>query len=129
MLTPAVCLASLDEARWQHRIVIVEIASKDELAQHSQVITEHHQMFESRKLIVLLTGSQHMSVMPDTATTIKFNQSELKTRLGNNKAILIGLDGETKAEYDRLLFERVFNDIDAMPMRRAEMFKQKVFNE
>lgn len=116
-------LSSLNELRWQYRLLLV---NSDSHAQTDELLSEldsKQLALVDRKLVVFIlqsnkvrmwTGGQFIGALQGSIV------QDIKVRLADYHTILIGLDGGGKASYDGLLLNEIFRDIDGMPMRRRE---------
>lgn len=96
--------------RWKNRLVIVD-TSKDEAVYKSQKLEfdKDPAGIEERKLLL------------KKSTGIELSASVLQ-KLHDHKVLLIGLDGGVKIESAEVFaLEELFEIIDGMPMRRAEI--------
>ena len=119
----------LSKHQWKDRLILIVAEQKNEKFQ--QQLTElqkHQQGLNERKLVIY-------QILPEKYTT-GFegenwkNSSDLyskyKTKKSDFRVILIGLDGGEKLEQTEVLSaEKLFNTIDSMPMRQAEIRKNK----
>ncbi|APS37899.1 protein of unknown function [Salegentibacter agarivorans] len=119
----------LSKHQWKDRLILIVAEQKNEKFQ--QQLTElqkHQQGLNERKLVIY-------QILPEKYTT-GFeeenwkNSSELfqkyKAEKSDFRVILIGLDGGEKLEQTEVLSaEKLFNTIDSMPMRQAEIRKNK----
>lgn len=126
---------NLDSHRWKNRVLIVktqEIPS-DKYKAQLEVFKEADASLADRKLVLyMITGGTYRLV--DFDDGIKKESDELpisakQTVLadGNDfEVLLIGLDGGIKLRQTKVLtIGELFNLIDSMPMRRAEIRRRK----
>lgn len=107
------------DMRWQHRILLVRVGDDVELKELTKYIDYTALELTERKLLVL--GIDRKTVYPlNNALSCLPSLDEFQHRLNSNKAVLIGLDGDTKEQYDVIDPVRIFSDIDSMPMRRRD---------
>ncbi len=115
----------LDELRWQHRIVVTTAESDSKAdALRNQLVQSADQLAE-RRLIVVINTPDGTTVLPAMVTLVPEQTLALRQRQGRHHTVLIGLDGQTKQIYSRFQLDRVFGDIDSMPMRRTELLNTK----
>jgi hypothetical protein len=118
---------SLADLKWQHRLLITQIDTENELYNLRDKIQSHSNAFGASKLLMLIRiKNETWIVDASTARTAspQLNNEVLKIMNQNlNQVLLIGLDGGIKYRYptDTFNLERVFNKIDSMPMRQAEI--------
>lgn len=119
----------LSKHQWKDRLILIVTEEKNEKFQ--QQLTElqkHQQALNERKLVIY-------QILPEKYTT-GFegenwkNSSDLystfKALKSDFRFILIGLDGGEKLKQTEILSaEKLFNIIDSMPMRQAEIRKNK----
>lgn len=121
---------TLSQHQWKNRIIVVKSNSSKASIYQSQLKEFNDSVKEmAERKLVLYTYTPHICEFTDFAHPNTTKIVELQT--GNRKllsgkkafeVILIGLDGGVKLHQSRLLTkEKLFNTIDAMPMRRAEM--------
>ena len=113
------CTMSFKDLRWQHRILLISIDDNKELKELIAYADYSASEFAKRKLIVIGVNSKTVQLLNSSLLCLP-SLSDSQRRLNSNKALLIGLDGGTKQQYDVLDPLKVFLDIDAMPMRRRE---------
>lgn len=123
----------LNEYRWENRLLILYSAnSEDELVEIQKMhFHSDRAAYEERDLIVFhltddsLTNLTLKEIKKDIAV------NSLKQHLSVNgrdtfRVFLIGKDGGIKIDSDKPLSNNsIFGTIDAMPMRRNEMSKDK----
>lgn len=120
---------SLADHRWQHRLILLLADSPDhpQLAQQRLLLQAEPEALQERKLWVYqVTPRTAHLVFPETRAwesgerlypTLKETEAEFE-------ALLIGLDGGVKLRRNQVLSpDVIFDRIDQMPMRRAEMRK------
>ena len=116
-------LRSLDELRWQYRLVLINSESQAHTNKLLAELASQQAELVERKLVVFImqstqvqvwTGGQPVALIQDSI------QDDIEARLAGYSAILIGLDGGSKVSYEGLLLNDIFRDIDGMPMRRSE---------
>jgi hypothetical protein len=109
----------LSDMRWQHRILLVRVDDDVELKELTEYLDYSVNELTERKLLVL--GIDRKTVYPfGNSLSCLPSLAEIHSRLNRSKAVLIGLDGGTKEQYDVIDPVRIFSDIDSMPMRRRE---------
>ena len=116
-------LADLDSLQWDRRIVLVRSA---EPAEAIAALSAAKAAVDDRRIswFVLTAEGLHSNHPRPLAPQLG---ASVKARLpaGDQPAcVLIGLDGGTKDSHPTLDLQRIWNLIDAMPMRRAELDAQ-----
>ena len=116
-------LSSLNDLRWQYRLILVNSESQAKTDEMISELDFKRLELVDRKLIVFIlqpnkvrlwTGGQLVATLQDSI------MQDIKARLVDYNTVLIGLDGGGKASYAGLLLNEIFRDIDGMPMRRRE---------
>ncbi len=118
----AVCTATqlfsqdLSNYRWEKRLVILVSPDFDShlIQEQAQLLEKEATELEGRDMLVL-------KIPPNNEALDKF-----KLRENFEGVLLIGKDGGLKSRYDLLVKPKtLFDLVDSMPMRRAEMRKGK----
>ncbi len=115
-------LTGLASLNWQNRIIITQTNSA-KLPELLSLLQSHALFLQERKIATFIVLNDQVYVYTNNGTVLNstlLSLSEAHSRLRDKHSILIGLDGGTKGVYDSLDLQRVFADIDAMPMRRSE---------
>ncbi|SMG08967.1 protein of unknown function [Marivirga sericea] len=119
-------IESLDDFRWNNRLLI--IYSDDQSMQEDQLanITQARKEYDERDLKVIILKDQKVTVWnSSTVHQLEFDQivQDLKISVGiSYQNLLIGKDGGVKLRQDSPISNQtLFNTIDAMPMRQREM--------
>lgn len=119
----------LSKHQWKERLILIIAQEKSEKFQQQLTELQKHQNeLEDRKLIVYQispekysTGFKEESWKKSTEIFQKYNDEE-----SDFQVILIGLDGGQKLiQTEVLSVEELFSTIDSMPMRQAEMRKNR----
>lgn len=112
-------LTELASLRWQHRFILVDGRLPDAIER----LRGAQQAMAERDIVWLVAHQDHVQsnypgpVGDALAQALKegyFNRSDASV-------FLIGKDGGLKAKYHRLDLPKLFERIDAMPMRQREM--------
>ena len=122
---------NLDQHLWKNRVLLLQTNKELSKKYEEQLIEFSHseEAFAERKLVVyLIMEKEYKMINYPTQKTIEKGQVErelftsiLKESIPFN-IVLIGLDGGIKLRTSELLKkEELFNTIDSMPMRRAEL--------
>ena len=120
-----------DLSKHQSKDRLILIITEEKTEKFQQQITElqkHQQGLKERKLVVYKilpekdsTGFQEENWKSSTELYGKY-----KVKNSDFRVMLIGLDGGEKLEQTEVLsIEKLFNTIDSMPMRQAEMRKNR----
>ncbi|MEM6298506.1 MAG: DUF4174 domain-containing protein [Bacteroidota bacterium] len=109
---------SLDQYRWKNRLLLVFFDTPE----GKEAYQAQKQLFESKESELL---ERDLLIFDDQAVLKPYRQRFRLTHTQNDFSIvLVGKDGGQKAIYDGLTpLKRIFELIDQMPMRRAEMRK------
>ena len=116
---------SLAEYQWKNRLVVIisESENSEEFLKQMQEFDNKDSELNDRKLKIILAKPGEMKVLfPENTEWQKSSiYSEMK-KDGDFEVLLIGLDGGIKLRQHQVLeAEKLFSQIDSMPMRRAEM--------
>ena len=113
------CSLFFTDMRWQNRTLLVRVDDDVELKELTEYLDYSVNELTERKLLVL--GIDRKTVYPfGNSLSCLPSLAIVQRRLNSNKAVLIGLDGGTKEQYDVIDPVSIFSDIDSMPMRRRE---------
>lgn len=110
----------LNQWRWQQRLLIGWVTDKDDVAQLQTYSREYASDITERKLRIMLLHKDNWYIDQGPSLTSAGKQW-LAQR--HDQLLLIGLDGYLKDQFpvDNFDLQRVFNRIDGMPMRKAEL--------
>ena len=115
--------------RWENRIVlIITNNEKAEKYQNQLELLASASGLEERKLIIYrVMPNQFTLGLKDLSWITSSKLYEKYHSIDNGfEVILIGLDGTVKLRQTEILStEKLFSTIDVMPMRRAELKRQK----
>ncbi|MUP45298.1 DUF4174 domain-containing protein [Gramella sp. BOM4] len=125
IMSQAIFGQSLDKYQWKHRLFLVftEEAESNLLQEQLKLLKKKKEEFEERKLklIHVIPGKQRELLPVQT----QWQNSELfqqKKKDSGFEVVLIGLDGGAKLREPKIVQpEEIFDLIDSMPMRQAEM--------
>ncbi|WP_269540657.1 DUF4174 domain-containing protein [Cerasicoccus fimbriatus] len=116
---------SLEDFRWEHRILLAKIENEKQLAAFNLELDQYAPELLDRKLVVLYTEGDHLWYRFLDTPPVESGKliEQIGSKLKDQDLVLIGLDGGAKAQFDWSNFElqNVFAQIDRMPMRRAEL--------
>ena len=117
----------LDKYQWKNRIILIitENEGSDVLNRQLQVLKDENKGLKERKLkIFQISPGKYRECFPREKdwTTAEKSIYELKKSNTDYEILLIGLDGGVKLRQTEILeTEKLFDIIDSMPMRQAEM--------
>ncbi len=121
----------LDRYLWKNRIVLLYAPSPQDSSYQKFVkeITDNASGVSERHLVVLhlfLDGSGREEQKELSAEQVKALLDRYELTVDTAVAVLIGKDGNEKARQTGTLnLTALFQEIDAMPMRRREMREQR----
>lgn len=126
---------NLKKHQWKNRILLVQGFSEDAKTYQDQIDEFSHsieQLAERKLVLYEVQANQYkMTNYQDSDQDTKWitDKEPLKNILGEAdvfKVILMGLDGRAKLEKKEVLTQKeLFAIIDSMPMRAAEMERNK----
>ena len=117
----------LDKYQWKNRIILIitENEGSDFLNRQLQVFKDENKELKERKLkIFQVSPGKYRECFPREKdwTTAEKSIYELKKSNTDYEILLLGLDGGVKSRQTEILeTEKLFDLIDSMPMRQAEM--------
>ncbi len=117
--------------RWENRLLILLTEDTEDMLLKKQLeeLSNCREGIEDRKLIVYRSTKDKFRKGLDSEGEWK-NSSDIYKKYKGNKpgfqVVLIGLDGGIKIDQSEIIScEELFGTIDSMPMRKAEMRKNK----
>jgi len=120
----------LRKHRWEDRIVLLisDSLDSDTLKQQLQLFQQAEKALKERKIVVYQINSSQVKKGIKKSSAV--SNGDLYKRYKKSDApfevVLIGLDGGVKLRKERIVKPpELFELIDRMPMRRAEMYKGK----
>jgi hypothetical protein len=124
---PNQSMADMQRFQWQNRplVVIAPAADDPALARQLAIAEAHAEGWRDRDMVtIVVAGDRPVTV--DGAAAADLANGALRRRFGvtgqDFAAVLVGKDGTAKLRGDApITAERLFETIDAMPMRRREM--------
>ena len=120
---------SLSEYQWKNRLIVVftELENSQDYQKQMEVINEDQKGLSDRKLKVIhAIPGKHQTVFPDSSAWQNSNLYQEKESKTDFEVILIGLDGGVKLRQSKPVeTKQLFGLIDSMPMRQAEMRRNK----
>lgn len=119
----------MSSQKWKNRLLLVFAPSEQNRAyqQQMQLFAQQKQGFATRDL-VLVRVFAHGNSYANGQQIDSSSAAHLRDRFGvgnsDFRVILVGKDGGTKrSDSEPVKANAIFNEIDAMPMRRQEMFR------
>ena len=116
---------SLSEYQWKNRLIVIftETSNSREFQKQMDILNQDQAGLNDRKLKVIhAIPDKHQIVFPEKSGWQNSNLYQKKESKIDFEVILIGLDGGVKLrETNPLEIEKLFDLIDSMPMRKAEM--------
>ncbi len=119
----------LSKHQWKDRLVL--IISEEKTEKFQQQLTEfqkHQQALNERKLVIyqILPEKYSTGIEEENWKSSTELYKKYKAEKSDFRVMLIGLDvGEKLEQTEVLSIEKLFNTIDSMPMRQAEMRKNR----
>ncbi len=116
-------LTSLKDLIWENRIIVANSEqNRDEL---TDLFSQENNGIIDRDVIwFVFSDDQLQTNYPGSVSPSLLNQVKSQYQLSDNEVILIGKDGGLKERISGLDLDRLFGDIDRMPMRVREMRNQ-----
>ena len=119
---------SMQEYRWQNRLLLLHPNNEAALSLLTDLIDEHQAEIEERKLQIFVTWRNRLLALPEIEHKVK--ATDVLRMLVTHQAnmVLIGLDGGIKHQSEQIPpnFEQLFTLIDGMPMRQSELNQSSV---
>ena len=114
----------INDLKWKSRVLVVE---SDEEIDFSTKINPFKSEFDERDFIIIYMNEQS-SFINNRKMSNYFTRSvleKIKTFEHKSCFYLIGKDGQVKNAYSSLIeIEKIFSDVDKMPMRKFEARKK-----
>ena len=114
----------INDLKWKNRVLVIE---SDEDIDFSTKINLFKSEFDERDFIIIYINEQN-SFINNRRMSNYFTRSVLKKiKSFESKSCfyLIGKDGQVKNAYSSLFeIEKIFSDVDKMPMRKFEVRKK-----
>ena len=113
-------LTSLKDLIWENRIIVANSEqNRDEL---TDLFSQENNGIIDRDVIWFVFSDDALQTnYPGSVSPSLLNQVKSQYQLSDNEVILIGKDGGLKERISGLDLDRLFGDIDRMPMRVREM--------
>ncbi|MFL1011289.1 DUF4174 domain-containing protein [Flavisericum labens] len=125
---------NLETHKWKHRIVIIkasEIDSNTSQKQLQEFRNSTRELIDRKIVMYKITGDKFQYIDYSNSKlnhSGKISETLTKRVLNKNikfEVLLIGLDGGIKLQQKKVLIkEKLFEIIDSMPMRQAELKKR-----
>lgn len=119
---------SMGDFRWENRLLVGYGLEAGQIERLQREAEPRKEELADRKLVLLLAGPEGLAVFGEEleASEAASLEAEIRERLGADRAgeiALVGLDGGVKSGWSApaFSFAEAFSQIDAMPMRRAEL--------
>ncbi len=114
----------INDLKWNYRVLVVKNNEEIDL---SNKINLFKKEFDERDFIIIYTDGQS-SFLNNRTMSNYFTKSvlkKIKNFESSNYLFLIGKDGDLKNSYSsEIQIERIFSDVDKMPMRKFEVLKR-----
>jgi len=112
------------QSRFKHRLLLVDTSQSVSRETIDKAIAQSSEYLVDRKLIIIVKHAESAEVIwGHVDINYKVDFKTITRVLDGQTAVLIGLDGGIKNDYQNFESLNVFDDIDRMPMRRAELRK------
>jgi len=119
---------SLDQFRWKNRIILIHDGGNDSLAERQiKALSQKMEGVKERDLLIFVLHAKGDSITEigksqDLGLSYSQIVEERQIPRDSFSFLLIGKDGGTKIkESKEVEVQKVFDTIDAMPVRQAEM--------
>lgn len=122
--------ANLNQYKWKNRVILIFVDSKesDQYQKQLKEFSGQDEGFQDRDLITLHLFADGSSFSDDQSIPVrdeKMLRAKFNIEPSNFTIILLGKDGTEKLrQEDVLSTDKLYNIIDAMPMRQREMRQQ-----
>ena len=110
----------INDLRWNNRVLVI---IDDGKINFSKKINLYKKEFDKRDFMIIYINEKN-TFINNKKMSKQFSDSILKKikNINNNHFFLIGKDGQVKNSYSfRIGLEKIFYDVDKMPMRKYEM--------
>lgn len=112
------------QSRFKHRLLLVDTSQSVSRETIDKAIAKSSEYLIDRKLIIIVRQEENAEIVwGHVDTNDNVDLKTIERVLDGQTAVLIGLDGGIKNHYQNFDLLNVFDDIDRMPMRRAELRK------
>ena len=111
----------INDLKWNYRVLIIRISHSIDFSKKINTMIEE---FDDRNFIIVYIKNKN-TFIDNTKMSKSFSDSILKKIKSINKKqflILLGKDGHVKNTYpEGTQIEKIFSDVDKMPMRKYEI--------
>jgi len=118
-------LNHINDLKWKNRVLIIRESGKIDF---SIKINPYIEEFNERDFIIVRAKNQNTFIQ-NKIMSVDFSNSiykKIQNIDSNQYFILIGKDGQVKNSYTtEIEVEKIFSDVDKMPMRKYEMITRK----
>jgi UDP-galactopyranose mutase len=124
----------LNDYQWKNRLVVILNASQNnskveqqlnEFKELSYELTERRLIIHAISPALWQQFDEHMELANEEQNTDLF-ENYAREEATDFEVLLIGLDGTIKSRYNHVVSAKdIFNNIDSMQMRKAEIRKDK----
>ena len=130
LATPRASEAGMQRFQWQNRPLLVFAPAPDDpaLTRQLEIAEQHRAGWRERDMVtIVVAGDRPVTVDGTRAKDLANGALRQRYRVTGDSfaAILVGKDGTEKLRHDGTIpAAKLFQTIDAMPMRRREMREQ-----
>ncbi len=120
-------ITSLKPFLGKHRIII---ADQDDSKRWVKAFRKEDLQLTLRNVIWLVIDSDRQQLIDSNSHHTLSDELVMKLSFSpylappKTRVVLIGKDGDIKETYDELDIDAIYDDIDAMPMRKREMYQE-----
>ncbi len=113
-------LNNITDLQWKNRIIVMnEIENTSEIL---KLLKQSEEQITERDIIWFILDENEIISNFQSPLAMELSQNlQTQYQLEENQVILIGKDGGLKSRFSGLKLNDIFGEIDAMPMRQAEM--------
>jgi hypothetical protein len=116
---------TLNDYWFSKRVVLVKTTALDAKALSSLLHEYSFELSDRRLVVFSIINEEVEGLFTPKNETLELSETQLKSLDAQNSVFLIGLDGSLKSSYQSLELDKIFADIDRMPMRRSELRKRE----
>ena len=120
-------ITSLKPFQGKHRIII---ADQDDNKRWVKTFKQEDLQLTLRNVVWLVIDSDRQQLIDSNSHHTLSDELVMKLSFSpylappKTRVVLIGKDGDIKETYDELDIDAIYDDIDEMPMRQREMYKE-----
>ncbi|GGA72230.1 hypothetical protein GCM10011369_12500 [Neiella marina] len=122
----AATLSELSQLLWHHRIILVQCDTEDCQRASVEQLQQANDEVRDRHIVWFVSSPDSIESNASINIAAPLQQALTSTELARPQAILIGKDGDIKHASEQLQLDLLFDKIDQMPMRQAEMTLQRI---